>query len=106
MSNLLHQAYELMREAVYHENDEGGKARGVVASISHVVGVRLADLPSGIAERDVWGLANMRRVLHAVEELKRERDSLRADVARLRGLPIGGFTGDIDIHVPQQVRGW
>lgn len=53
--------------AVYAENEEGGKARGVVADVARVLGV---DIDEGDGHR--WNEDHMRRVVDAAAELRGE----------------------------------
>ncbi|WP_367135859.1 hypothetical protein [Saccharothrix sp. HUAS TT1] len=81
MSVALEAALEAIRGAVYEENERGGEARGIVQAIGRLVGVDLGKDP---LDGNVWSPANMRRVVTAVDALRRQN-------AQLRGLPPGGF---------------
>ncbi|MCX2949905.1 hypothetical protein [Lentzea sp. NEAU-D7] len=97
MSSKLHRAMEAVQEAVYEENERGGEARGLLAEIGRLVGVNLGENPLG---GQTWDLANMRRVVDAVDGLRRQN-------AQLRGLPPDGFAlGALRESVDFRERGW
>ncbi|ATI18840.1 hypothetical protein SEA_DIANE_56 [Streptomyces phage Diane] len=64
-------------EALYYENEVGGEARGVVGQIANLVGLPLSPPVDG----NIWSLANMTRVIRAVNELVEENKSLRREQA-------------------------
>jgi hypothetical protein len=74
-------------DAAYKQNREGGHARGVVEEAAKALGLNLHE---DKVERNVWGLANMQRLVYqargammAVEAQKRYIAILEAEIDRL-----------------------
>lgn len=90
--------YDMLCDAVEGESERGDEARRVVSTIAHEVGV---DLSTDVEGDEVWSHANMLRVVRGVR-------ALRHEVARHRGLPVGGFAGNNapDDLVGAGDRGW
>ncbi|WNV90277.1 hypothetical protein [Umezawaea sp. Da 62-37] len=96
MSPLLQNALRAVEAAVCAENERGGEARGLLLEIGRLVGVDIAKDPIG----GTWHPENMRRVLTAVDGLRRQN-------AQLRGLPPDGFAPTSDgKNVEFRERGW
>lgn len=73
---MLDAADEAHKVAIYAENDEGGKARGVVADTAYVLGV---DIDEGDGHR--WSLSHMVRVVEGARTLRDELENLRTTTA-------------------------
>ncbi|ONI83465.1 hypothetical protein ALI22I_33730 [Saccharothrix sp. ALI-22-I] len=96
MSAELQRALRAVEHAVYEENARGGEARALVMEIGRLVGV---DLAKDMIDH-TWSPLNMRRVVNAVDAMRRQN-------AMLRGLPPDGFApSPLGERIDFRERGW
>jgi hypothetical protein len=73
---MLDAADEAHREAVYAENNEGGKSRGCVSAVARALGVDITTGPGSM-----WSNDRMRKVIDAARALKDDRDHWEQEAA-------------------------